>query len=85
MKQKVFITGGAGFIGSLLAVTFIRRGWDVVAYDSLRSFVQPHERADYPRRLEYRLRRVRQAEEENNGGAQFKSTGRCVTVCRPEP
>ena len=82
MKQKVFITGGAGFIGSLLAVTFIRSGWDVVAYDSLRSFVHPHERADYPRRLEYRLRRARQAEEENNGGAQFKLIE--GSICHPE-
>jgi nucleoside-diphosphate-sugar epimerase len=82
MKQKVFITGGAGFIGSLLAVTFIRDSWDVVAYDSLRSFVHPHERADYPRRLEYRLRRVRQAEEENNGGAQFELIE--GSICHPE-
>ena len=72
MNQKVFITGGAGFIGSLLAVRFIRSGWDVVAYDALRSFVQPHERSAYPRRVEYRLRRAREAEQESNGRAQFK-------------
>ena len=72
MNQKVFITGGAGFIGSLLAVRFIRSGWDVVAYDALRSFVQPHERSAYPRQVEYRLKRVREAEQESNGEAQFK-------------
>jgi UDP-glucose 4-epimerase len=70
MKKKVFITGGAGFIGSLLAVKFIRNGWDVVAFDALRSFVLPHERLDYPRRVQYRLRRVREAET-GNGGTQF--------------
>lgn len=73
MKQKVFITGGAGFIGSLLAVKFIRNGWDVVAYDALRSFVQPHERVDYPRQVQYRLQRIREAEAaKGNGHAQFK-------------
>ncbi|MGD9769307.1 MAG: NAD-dependent epimerase/dehydratase family protein [Pseudolabrys sp.] len=72
MKQKVFITGGAGFIGSLLAVRFLHSGWDVVAYDALRSFVQPHERAAYPRRVEYRLRRAREAEQESNGEARFR-------------
>lgn len=72
MRQKVFITGGAGFIGSLLAVKFIRNGWDVVAYDALRSFVLPHERVDYPHQVQYRLKRIREAETpRNNGGAQF--------------
>ena len=72
MKQTVFITGGAGFIGSLLAVKFIRSGWDVVAYDALRSFVLPHERADYPRQVQHRLQRIHQAVAESNGRAQFK-------------
>ncbi len=30
-----FITGGAGFIGSVNALTFLEEGWDVVLYDSL--------------------------------------------------
>ncbi len=72
MKQKVFITGGAGFIGSLLAVRFIRSGWDVVAYDAFRSFVLPHERTDYPRQVQYRLRRIREAEVTRNNGARFE-------------
>jgi len=73
MKQKVFVTGGAGFIGSLLAVRFIRSGWDVVAYDAFRSFVQPHERVDYPQKVQYRLQRIREAEATNNEGlSQFK-------------
>jgi nucleoside-diphosphate-sugar epimerase len=72
MKQKVFITGGAGFIGSLLAVKFIRNGWDVVGYDALRSFVQPHERIDYPARVQYRLQRIQQAMAEGGGHGQFK-------------
>lgn len=72
MNQKVFITGGAGFIGSLLSVKFIRSGWDVVAYDALRSFVLPHERGDYPHQVEFRLQRIRTAERESNGRAQYQ-------------
>ncbi|MBM3505432.1 MAG: NAD-dependent epimerase/dehydratase family protein [Alphaproteobacteria bacterium] len=72
MRQKVFITGGAGFIGSLLAVKFIRSGWDVVAYDALRTFVLPSERAAYAGQVERRLRRIREAEAESNGRAQFQ-------------
>jgi nucleoside-diphosphate-sugar epimerase len=73
MKKKVFITGGAGFIGSLLAVKFIRSGWDVVAYDALRSFVLPHERVDYPHQVTYRLQRIREAEAaKSNGHGQFE-------------
>lgn len=72
MRQKVFITGGAGFIGSLLAVKFIRSGWDVVAYDALRSFVLPHERIKYPHQVQFRLQRLREAEAESNEGATFE-------------
>ncbi|MFC7397131.1 NAD-dependent epimerase/dehydratase family protein [Chelatococcus sp. GCM10030263] len=72
MKQKVFITGGLGFIGSLLAVKFIRNGWDVVAYDALRSFVQPHERLSYPAQVRYRLQRIQQAVAESEGRGQFQ-------------
>jgi nucleoside-diphosphate-sugar epimerase len=71
-QQKVFITGGAGFIGSLLAVRFIRSGWDVVAYDSFRSFVLPQDRVDYPRKVQYRLQRIREAEATRNNGARFE-------------
>ena len=81
MRQKVFITGGAGFIGSLLAVKFLRNGWDVVAYDALRSFVLPHERLDYPRHVQFRLRRIRE-EEERNGQAKFELVE--GNICNPE-
>lgn len=80
MTQTVFITGGAGFIGSLLAVKFIRNGWDVVAYDALQSFVLPHERIDYPRQVQYRLRRLREAQE-GNGRARFKLVE--GSICNP--
>ena len=33
--SKVLVTGGAGFIGSNLVKTLIRRGYEVIAYDNL--------------------------------------------------
>ena len=60
-RGKVFITGGVGFIGSLLAEKFIRRGYEVVAYDALRSFVPPTARGDCHRFREFRLERIREA------------------------
>ena len=33
--MRVFITGGAGFIGSHLARFFLDKGWEVTAYDNL--------------------------------------------------
>ncbi len=33
--MRAFVTGGAGFVGSHLCRTLVRRGWDVVAADNL--------------------------------------------------
>ncbi|MEO1021635.1 MAG: UDP-glucuronic acid decarboxylase family protein [Bacteroidota bacterium] len=35
IKQRVLITGGAGFLGSHLSDRFIAEGWDVIAMDNL--------------------------------------------------
>lgn len=35
MVKKVFITGGAGYIGSILTPTLLRQGYHVTVYDSL--------------------------------------------------
>lgn len=35
MKNRVLITGGAGFIGSNLAVHYLKRGWQVTVFDNL--------------------------------------------------
>ncbi len=37
MGRKILITGGAGFIGSTIADTFLAAGWDVAVLDDLSS------------------------------------------------
>lgn len=61
MRQKVFITGGAGFIGSLLTVKFIQNGYDVVIYDAFKTFVPPWDNGNYFHFLNFRLRRINEA------------------------
>ena len=39
--MKVLVTGAAGFIGSHLVEECLRRGWDVVAVDSLTTYYSP--------------------------------------------
>ena len=35
MSKKVFVTGGAGFVGSHSCKAFSKAGWDIVVYDNL--------------------------------------------------
>ncbi len=37
MSKKIFVTGGTGFIGSHTILSLLQRGYDVIAYDSLRN------------------------------------------------
>jgi len=39
--KKVFITGGAGFIGSYIAKKFYAMGYDVTVYDSFKQYMLP--------------------------------------------
>src|SRR5690349_19090019 len=37
MEKKIFVTGGAGFIGSTIADLFLASGWEVAVLDDLSS------------------------------------------------
>ena len=47
MKETVLLTGGAGFIGSHIAVELLQRDYDVVIADDLSN-----SRPDVPERIE---------------------------------
>ncbi len=52
MAQRIFITGGAGFIGSHLADRLLEQGYQVVVYDNFSDFYSPSEkRANVSKRL----------------------------------
>lgn len=36
--MKVLVTGGCGFLGSHICEHYIKKGWDVIAYDNLTKF-----------------------------------------------
>lgn len=44
MMKRVFVTGGAGYVGSHCCKAFAENGWEVVVYDNLstgwRDFVR---------------------------------------------
>ena len=35
MKERVLVTGGAGYIGSVVAAVLLEKGYEVVVYDNL--------------------------------------------------
>ena len=36
--MKVLVTGGCGFLGSHICEYYIKKGWDVIAYDNLTKY-----------------------------------------------
>ena len=59
MAETIFITGGAGFIGSHLTAKFLEHGDRVVIYDSFTAFIPPWDNSRYHQFLTHRLDRLK--------------------------
>ncbi|MEK7576116.1 MAG: NAD-dependent epimerase/dehydratase family protein [Patescibacteria group bacterium] len=57
-KQTVFITGGLGFIGSVVCQRFLDAGYRVVVYDALKTYVSPLVDKNYTTYLAHRYRKL---------------------------
>lgn len=55
---KVFITGGAGFIGYYITKELLERGDEVIIYDAFLNYISPFE-SNYMDYLEYRLNDIK--------------------------
>jgi dTDP-L-rhamnose 4-epimerase len=58
MKERILITGGAGFIGSFTADLLLERGYEVVVLDALEPQVHG-DPARWPDYLDSRIKRIR--------------------------
>ncbi len=58
-KNKIFITGGAGFIGSYIANNLIERGDDVIIYDAFIQYSNPLVNANYQQYFQHRFQGIR--------------------------
>ncbi|HID61255.1 MAG TPA: NAD-dependent epimerase/dehydratase family protein [Anaerolineae bacterium] len=58
MKERILITGGAGFIGSFTADLLLERGYEVVVLDALEPQVHG-DPARWPDYLDSRVKRIR--------------------------
>jgi len=58
MTKKVFITGGAGFIGSHICRKLIEKGDEPIVYDAFLNFVDPFK-TEYSRVLNWRFKGIK--------------------------
>ena len=49
--KKVFITGGAGFVGSRVAHQFLEQGYSVYIYDTFKQYLIPDPHEEQPNLL----------------------------------
>lgn len=56
---KVFLIGGAGFIGSNIARNLIKKGDEVIVYDGFLNFLDPLK-GNYQKYLDYRLKDIKE-------------------------
>lgn len=82
--MRIFITGGAGFIGSQLAYDLIRRGDEVAIYDGFFNFIDPHE-SNYNFMLNWRLSRIKDKARIIRGDTRVqKRVYRCIRDFEPD-
>jgi UDP-glucose 4-epimerase len=82
--NRVFITGGAGFIGSYVARELLAEGREVALFDSFVSYVSPLE-VDYHRYLKERLKGIEEKVVILRGDTtNLSDVRRAVSRYRPE-
>lgn len=69
--SKIFLTGGAGFIGSFISKELIKEKDDVTIYDAFLNFVDPSE-SNYENLLKLRLSDVRDKVKIERGDIRHK-------------
>ncbi len=81
--MKVFITGGAGFIGSYLAKRLLAAGHEPVLYDAFKNFVSPADVA-YDRMLRERMAGLEKVPLEKGDTRSYRTMRRAVDRHRPD-
>jgi nucleoside-diphosphate-sugar epimerase len=80
----VFITGGAGFIGSHVASDFLSNGWDVTVYDMFHQYTVPPDRT-HSENFQYRFNHLLKGATVVRGSTESRDElRRKLTAANPE-